>query len=343
MENNILEKIIKNKKAEELGKLDAIKVANSLFEELLERERDVLVRRFGLHGSESETLEKIGKLHKLTRERVRQIEATSIKKLKKIENLESSLGVIRGAVNQLLQEHGGLMDHDYMLDVLTAFCIDVSDDDKKDLYKKHFDFLISKLLDDSIEKIGESNSFNSIFRYKDGDVAHLEEIGQELNKEIAKHDKTLNIEELFNLLKNLSSYEKHNAKISNTGTTDMSEIFSSEVFPESAELINSNKVLYSLVSALKDVDRNKFGHWGKSDSPEIKPKKISDKIYLVLKQNGAPMHFTEIAEKINDVAFDKKKANSGTVHNELILDDRYVLVDRGRYGLKEWKKQEVKA
>ncbi|MEI7452100.1 MAG: sigma factor-like helix-turn-helix DNA-binding protein [Candidatus Falkowbacteria bacterium] len=343
MENNILEKIIKNKKAEELGKLDAIKVANGLFEELLERERDVLVRRFGLHGSESETLEKIGKLHKLTRERVRQIEATSIKKLKKIENLESSLGVIRGAVDQLLTEHGGLMERDYLLDVLTVFCIDPTDNDKKELYKKHFDFLISKLLDDSIEKVGQSDSFNSVFRHKNNDVTHLEEIGKELNKEIDKQDKTLNIEELFGLLKQLSSYEKNNSKITDTGKTDMLDVFKNEVFPESGEVINANKVLYSLVSALKDVDRNKFGHWGKSDWPEIKPKKISDKIYLVLKQSGAPMHFTEIAEKINEVAFDKKKANSGTVHNELILDDRYVLVDRGRYGLKEWQKQAVAA
>jgi len=57
-----------------------------------------------------------------------------------------------------------------------------------------------------------------------------------------------------------------------------------------------------------------------------------------LKNNGEPMHFTEIADKINEVGFDHKKANSGTCHNELILDDRYVLTGRGMYGLKEWNK-----
>ncbi|MEK7164534.1 MAG: hypothetical protein AAB779_01165, partial [Patescibacteria group bacterium] len=31
-----------------------------------------------------------------------------------------------------------------------------------------------------------------------------------------------------------------------------------------------------------------------------------------------------------------KKAYAPTVHNELILDDRYVLVGRGIYALKEW-------
>ena len=69
---------------------------------------------------------------------------------------------------------------------------------------------------------------------------------------------------------------------------------------------------------------------------EIKPKTINDKIYLILKNNGKPMHFAEIAEKINLVGFDNKKANAATVHNELILDEKYILVGRGIYSLKEW-------
>lgn len=48
------------------------------------------------------------------------------------------------------------------------------------------------------------------------------------------------------------------------------------------------------------------------------------------------MHFTEIADRINEISFDKKKANAATVHNELILDEKYILVGRGLYGLKEW-------
>ncbi len=48
------------------------------------------------------------------------------------------------------------------------------------------------------------------------------------------------------------------------------------------------------------------------------------------------MHFNEITEKINDIKFDKRKAYSPTVHNELILNKKYVLVGRGIYALKEW-------
>lgn len=31
-----------------------------------------------------------------------------------------------------------------------------------------------------------------------------------------------------------------------------------------------------------------------------------------------------------------KTVNTATVHNELILDDKYILVGRGLYALKEW-------
>ncbi|MCU0680512.1 MAG: winged helix-turn-helix domain-containing protein, partial [Planctomycetes bacterium] len=101
---------------------------------------------------------------------------------------------------------------------------------------------------------------------------------------------------------------------------------------------NENKITYSLLQAIKNIEQNRFGHWGIAEWQEVKPKTINDKIYLILKNSGQPMHFTEIAEKINEIGFDKKKANPATVHNELILDERYVLTGRGTYALKEWAK-----
>ena len=49
---------------------------------LLEREWYVIVRRFGLDGEPEATLETIGELMKLTRERIRQIEAKALDKLR---------------------------------------------------------------------------------------------------------------------------------------------------------------------------------------------------------------------------------------------------------------------
>lgn len=108
------------------------------------------------------------------------------------------------------------------------------------------------------------------------------------------------------------------------------------MFKEPADIINGNKVIYSILRAAKKIEQNKFGLWGISDWPEIRPKTVNDKIYLILKNNGQPMHFVGIADKIDQISFDGKKANAATVHNELILDEKYILVGRGLYGLKEW-------
>ncbi len=55
-----------------------------LLENLKEREKEILILRFGLNDNIPRTLEEIGERFGLTRERVRQIEAESISKLRKI-------------------------------------------------------------------------------------------------------------------------------------------------------------------------------------------------------------------------------------------------------------------
>jgi RNA polymerase sigma factor (sigma-70 family) len=54
----------------------------SVLDDLAENERKVLRGRFGLDGDEPQTLEAIGQRLRLTRERVRQIEATALRKLR---------------------------------------------------------------------------------------------------------------------------------------------------------------------------------------------------------------------------------------------------------------------
>jgi RNA polymerase primary sigma factor len=46
-------------------------------------EVDILMRRFGLDTDDDETLEEIGKTYNLSRERVRQIQVASLKKMQR--------------------------------------------------------------------------------------------------------------------------------------------------------------------------------------------------------------------------------------------------------------------
>lgn len=340
--DNILEKIITEKKIEETGRLDAIKIVNSLFAELMDREKDVLTRRFGLAGDKNETLEKIGNLHKLTRERVRQIEAASIKKIKKLESLSSYIDDLKVTVYKLLEDHGGLIRRDYLLDILTVIVLElnfdkpdqVNDEKIRRSYRNHFNFLISNLMSDDLEVINKHDKFTPSFKLKNNEVAYLEELADSILENVDVLKKTFSTEELIDLLKHLDGFSK-NQDIFEKDSINIETILKSQTFPDKAEIINSNKILYSLMQAIKNLERNKFGKWGMADWKEIKPKTVNDKIYLILKNSGEPMHFTKIAEKINEVKFDNKKANAATVHNELILDERYVLVSRGTYALKE--------
>ncbi len=55
---------------------------NSALSTLTEREKKILVLRFGMHDGSSRTLEEVGNIFRVTRERVRQIEAKALKKLR---------------------------------------------------------------------------------------------------------------------------------------------------------------------------------------------------------------------------------------------------------------------
>ncbi|MBE6103822.1 MAG: sigma-70 family RNA polymerase sigma factor, partial [Erysipelotrichaceae bacterium] len=55
---------------------------NSVLQLLTERERKVLQLRFGLIDGRTRTLEEVGKEFNVTRERIRQIEAKALRKLK---------------------------------------------------------------------------------------------------------------------------------------------------------------------------------------------------------------------------------------------------------------------
>lgn len=94
--------------------------------------------------------------------------------------------------------------------------------------------------------------------------------------------------------------------------------------------------LATLTSVCKDIGTNIFGQMGLMSWPQVRPKGVRDKAYLVIAKSGTPQHFSQIAKLINQAKFDAKKVNVQTVHNELIKDKRFVLVGRGMYALSEW-------
>lgn len=68
-------------------------LVNELLGQLDSREREVLVRRYGMYGYDSATLEEVGASIGVTRERVRQIQNNAIQHLQELINGESALGM----------------------------------------------------------------------------------------------------------------------------------------------------------------------------------------------------------------------------------------------------------
>lgn len=98
------------------------------------------------------------------------------------------------------------------------------------------------------------------------------------------------------------------------------------------------KRFFDLLAVSSTVRKNPFGYWGFADSDDISPRGTREKARLVLKMNGSPMHFKEIAAQIDEAGLQKRgrKTHAQTVHNELIKDRNFVLVGRGLYALSEW-------
>lgn len=99
--------------------------------------------------------------------------------------------------------------------------------------------------------------------------------------------------------------------------------------------------LASFIEVAKNIERGPTGELGLKHWPQIRPRGVRDRAFLVLRQRGEPLHFKDVTEKINQ-HFPKRKDNEvvkalpQTVHNELIKDGRFVLVGRGIYALKDW-------
>ncbi|MDP3900680.1 MAG: sigma factor-like helix-turn-helix DNA-binding protein [bacterium] len=339
MENkSILETILDSNVQEEASILDSQLILENLFSALREKEQDIIRQRFGLFNNDKVTLEAIGKSYNLTRERIRQIENFAINKIRKHDEFIRWTASLKHIINSLLEEHGGIVERQYLIDNLSYLSLLANSEQKLSLevLRNHYDFILSKLLADHFDYVKENDYYHSLWKLKYSEIDHLKELLVMLLTKLKDMEIVLPTHEIIKLIKDSDEYKRHNDRLNVSNNFDISPVIKSERYNEDFNLINENKSLYSLLRSSKNLKQNKFGFWGLTDWSEIIPKTINHKIYLILKHEGKPLHFKEIANRINEISFDHKRANPATVHNELILDDKYILIGRGIYALKEW-------
>ena len=312
-------------------KVNFVNLLARLLDALSPREKDVLERRHSLIKglTRKETLEKIGQDYKVTRERVRQIERDGIKKLKdKVgqSGVLDHLNEIEGTIGKFLKKYGGVMQEDHLLNNLIDFYgLSARDLEKEevDQHKRSLAFIIFQLLADKFERVDGLDHYHPTWKLKGTPWELVEEVIEKLTGLIDSQGQPVKVDELFKTLKQQNFYQDLGNKIS-----DLPDL--------EKDLLDFDEAILSYLRTSKKIKKNLFGQVGLAHWNTITPKRMADKIYLVMKEFGKPLHFTDIANLINEANFDHKKALSATIHNELILDDRYVLIGRGIYALKEW-------
>ncbi len=268
---------------------------------LPKRQKDIITQRFGLGSLRTRTLAFLGNKYGITRERVRQIEAASLRMLAKSAQDNSEIHTLYKKAVDHITSLGGARRADFLVDDLKLVFQD------KTLSDSYVTLLFSIFKTPAYEPEGED-----LFAFWYTSPEALREVKQFTQK-------------VAQFLKN-----KKEALIERG---EFDALFA-QVTKQHAikEFVALNFLLNS-----KKFSVNPYGDFGLVEWAEIAPKTVRDKAYLVLKKRKSPMHFREIAQEINKVKFDAKKAHPQTVHNELIKNDkRFVLVGRGLYSLREF-------
>jgi len=283
-----------------VGQGAVTKTVANLVKSLSARNKDIISRRFGLKNGKKETLESIGKSYGITRERVRQIEEFTLTQLSK-EAVNPEVEKYATLAKNILNENGGVMKEK---DLFKAF----SGSDSESVLNSSLVFVLT--LDKDLTRFNDNDNFYSFWAANNNILNNFKNMASSCANLLEKSGKVSMEDEFYN------STKKNN------------------VPGLSGDFNQRHLATYLTIS--KSVGKNIFNEIGLVSWPEIRPKGVRDKAYLVLKKENNPKHFSEIAKMINAIGFQGKKANIQTVHNELIKDDRFVLVGRGMYALSEW-------
>lgn len=275
----------------------------------LKRDRDILYKRFGLEGSSKYTLEDLGTFYDVTRERIRQIEAKSIKELDK-----TLLGELKTKKWRLCPKiyaaYKSLKSELYHSEWLV----------RKDDIDKVFSDLFGETLNDAyldlfMEIMGYVKLPQSILGFR-GSICESWSLARKYNKK--------EIESVFVALDHIYDSPK--------AVPIFDLIVSAKKYYKNKKSISNDSIMVAL-SATTDIERE-------DDKVLVKFSRLrsaSDKAYRVLESKRKPMHFSKITQEINFLEGSKGSLKETNLKNQLVADNRFSPIGRsGEWGLSEW-------
>ena len=229
---------------------------------LPDRAREVLIHRYGL-GKETTptTLEAIGKMYGITRERVRQIENYALATIRKSDVFDNETEAFE-ELQKHIDDMGAIVPEEEFLQMIAR---DTST-------RNHIHFLL--VVGDMFEKRREDSEFHHRW-YVDKEVAHsVHEALRKMYDNLSDDDLIAESELIAAFLREI---EHLNEKYKN------------------------EEIVKRWLSLSRAIGKNPLGEWGRTSSPNVRVKGMRDYAYLVIKRHGSPMHFREVAQAITEL------------------------------------------
>ncbi|HAI98498.1 TPA: hypothetical protein DCL30_03055 [Candidatus Peribacteria bacterium] len=289
-----------HKAGAQITNLNLEELLTNLFLVLTEKEASVIQKRFALLGNQKQTLEKIGKHFNVTRERIRQIESIALGKLRRTVRT-TRFDEVNQLAKSLLTLSGGVMREDTLVSKVLM----------RIQGGKEVDGAILRLsfsIDSEMALGAHGNTFVPFWRLESLAMDDVNKIVNGISKILKKRKSCMKADEVISAIQALNLFDGR---------------------MPSAELIGSS---LTIDERFREIPEG----WGLTEWRFVRPRSIRDKVEIILKKSGEPLHFMEIANRIREAGFDKKNVTVQAVHNELIRYPQFVLVGRGLYALREW-------
>jgi DNA-directed RNA polymerase delta subunit len=227
---------------------------------LPDRAREVLVSRYGLGKSTDKmTLDAIGKIYGITRERVRQIENYAIANIRKSDAYKAEKAAF-GELENLIHTLGGIVVEEDFLGHVTK---------DKSLHN-HINFLL--VIGDTFKKRKEDDEFKHRWHVN-------ETLAKQVEESLRKLYAGLKTEDLLPESEMVTKFFEHLEGVS--------------------EKYKNQEVMKRWLALSKTIGKNAIGEWGVASSPNVKTKGMRDYAFLVIRKHGSPIHFKEVAKQIS--------------------------------------------
>ncbi len=273
---------------------------DQLLSYLTKKEKEVVIKRYGINGEEITTLAAIGDKMSLTRERIRQIQVQAIKKLQRAVK-SSDILLLNEQISDFIEASGGIVNEEDLFKYVDEIFPD-------DLSSIKNEILLITEFDKDIRHEHNKVDFRPHFRSKKIKFRQIKETSYLAIKALKAEKNVISKDELCQHIQDKYS-----------DTYDL----------------NDNQ---TIIASLK-LDRRLRDH-GDCFSllawRHVNPRTLFDKIVFVLNEKNKPMHFRDIADAMVQKSLRKKNSSIQAIHNELIGNSMFVLIGRGTYALKDW-------